>query len=128
MLNIARQLDLSTLENVSIKQNSISAHKGFKFVQLRNTETYVMVPEAYQGRIIDFRGLAADSSRSTFVLDPSRLTAKIICTLRSGGKEVCEHQRISRSEVGCLASDAVQWVSAPALSEKFIIIPPYIKQ
>ncbi|MBK8504858.1 MAG: hypothetical protein IPL46_23190 [Saprospiraceae bacterium] len=128
VLNIARQIDPRTLANVSIKQNSISAHRGFKFVQLRDTETYIMVPEEYQDRFIDFRALAINAAQSTFVLDVTKLTAKIICTARSGGQNVCKHQRISRSEVGCLASAAVQWVSAPALAQKFIIIPHYVKK
>ena len=125
ILNIARQLDINRLEHISFKSNSIVAESGFKFVQLRNTETFVLVPEEYQVRFIDFRELLSNTGRSSFKLDGSKMTGKITCVAISGEKGDCKHQRISKTEIGCTACTEVKWISASSLTDKSIIIPPY---
>ena len=125
ILNIAKQMDLQKLEHVIIKRNSIVAKPGFKFVQLRDTETFILVPEQYQVRFIDFQELLSNSIVGTFALDGSKMTGKITCVSGFGYSSDCKHQRISKIEIGCPACSAVKWISASSFSDKSIIIPPY---
>jgi hypothetical protein len=125
ILNIAKQIDPLTIANVTVRGNKITSASGFKFVQLRDTETFILVPEDYQGRFIDFQELAASADQSRFVLDSDRLTAKLICQSGNEPKRKCKQERISRTEVGCAHCPAVKWLSASVLSDVAIIIPPY---
>lgn len=125
ILNIAKQMDTDQLEHVVLKTNTIAAKPGFKFVQLRDTEIFILVPEEYQVRFIDFQELLSNTIGIDFVLDGSKMTGKITCLPRSIGIGECKHQRISKTEIGCPACMAVKWISASALSNKSIIIPPY---
>lgn len=125
ILNIARQIDPQTIANVTVRGSKITSASGFKFVQLRDTETFVLVPEGYQGRFIDFQELTVSPDQSRFVLDSDRLTAKLICQSSIEPKRKCKHERISRTEVGCAHCPAVKWLSASVLSDVAIIIPPY---
>lgn len=125
ILNIARQIDPQTITNVTVRGSKITSASGFKFVQLRDTETFILVPEDYQGRFIDFQELAVSVNQGRFVLDSDRLTAKLICQSGIEPKRKCKHERISKTEVGCTHCPAVKWFSASVLSDASIIIPPY---
>lgn len=127
VLNIAKQFNPERLINVLIDNDRITAAPDFKFVQLRNTETFILVPEGYQDRVIDFNMLLPGNSRLPWVLDLNQLTARLICRDRSGS-QTCRQERLSKNSVGCKNCGNLEWITAPALSEKAILIPVYKKR
>ncbi len=125
ILNIAKQIDPQTIGNVTVRGNKITSASGFKFVQLRDTETFILVPEDYQDRFIDFQELLSENAKGKYVLDINKLTARLICQSGIEPKRKCKHERISRTEVGCAHCPSSKWLSASVLSDVAIIIPNY---
>lgn len=124
ILNISKEPDLTEIDHVVFRNNRIVAESNFKFVQLRNTETYILVPEDYQDRIIDFNLLLARNSNLPYVLDLKRMTARVSCRAMNGNV-TCKQLRIKRNEVGCLSCPELKWTPASFMDEKFILIPAY---
>lgn len=124
ILNIARQIDPSAIPMVTITDHVLVAKSGFKFVQLRDTETFVLVPDDYQGRFVDFEEMLPKNAKGKYALDVSKLTARLICQAGSTSRP-CRHLRISRSEVGCQSCAGARWVSASLLAETAVLIPVY---
>lgn len=125
ILNIARQIDPSAIPMVTIRDHVLVAKSGFKFVQLRDTETFVLVPDDYQGRFVDFEEMLPKNAKGKYALDVSKLTARLICQGAGSTSRHCRHQRISRSEVGCQSCAGARWVSASLLAETTVLIPVY---
>jgi len=123
ILNVAKKVDFEKLNYVRIKGGVVSCAPGFKFVQLRDTETFILVPTEYQGRVIDFKALLPKSFGGKYVLNPTRLTSKIACV--GGTGKPCEHSRIAKTQVGCQQCTGVKWTGAAIASDKAIIIPAY---
>ena len=119
-LNVAKQVDLDQIAFVSFSKNKIIAKPLFKFVQLRDTETFILVPDAYQDRVIDIHDLFSQNSRLPYVIDVNGLTARLICEHSGNKKGPCLQRRIAKNEVGCRECQDVRWVSASSLSEKAI--------
>ncbi len=120
---MAKKVDFDKLNYVRIKGGLVTCAPGFKFVQLRDTEIYILVPTEYQGRVIDFKALLPKNFPGKFFLNPTRLTAKIACI--GGNGKPCLHMRVAKTQVGCNDCVGVKWMGATIASERAIIIPPY---
>ena len=127
ILNISKEPNLSEIDHVDFRDNRIVAQPNFKFVQLRNTETYILVPEDFQDRIIDFNILLDSNSKLPYVLDLKRMTARISCQPLNS-KVPCKQLRKNRNEISCTSCAELKWISASSMDEKFILIPAYRKR
>ena len=127
ILNIAKQFKPDQLKNVIVEKNRIIARPEFKFVQLRNTETFILVPDEFQDRVIDFSLLLPENSQLRYVLDLNQLTARLECQNRNQ-KLNCQQERIGKNSVGCRNCLDAEWLTASPLSKNAILIPPYKKR
>jgi hypothetical protein len=125
ILNIAKQVDVVKIKNISITPGKIKADTGFKFVQLRDTETYVLVPDDFQGRILSLAAFLPTRSKSSIILDKDKMAAKLVCQVNSNTDQHCRHLRISKQVLGCTNCPDAKWTSASVLSDVGVIIPPY---
>ncbi|NND34926.1 MAG: hypothetical protein HKN76_20235 [Saprospiraceae bacterium] len=125
ILNIAKHIDATQIKFVKLVKGQLVANSEFKFVQLRDTETFILVPSDFQGRVVDLAAFLPQKSRSKVVLDTGEMTAKLICQFGAGLHQHCKHIRLAKNIIGCRNCQGVKWVSASVLSEIGIIIPPY---
>ena len=125
ILNIAKQIDPAKLRFVEVDQGKLIANPGFKFVQLRDTETFILVPDSFRDRVVDMSSFLAQNSRDKIVLDTRKLTAKLICQSSPGLRTHCRHIRLAKNIVSCKNCRNMKWISASVLSDIGIIIPPY---
>ncbi|MCB0688757.1 MAG: hypothetical protein KDC53_19600 [Saprospiraceae bacterium] len=124
VLNIAKNLDLTQLSYVTLDQKKLIASPEFKFVQLRDTDTFILVPDGFQGRVIDFKLLLAEDTSIDYVLDLRKMTVRIVPIL-GNSRQTCNYKRLSKAEISSLDCPDSKWTVVPPSIENAIIVPPY---
>ncbi len=121
-LTIAKYADLTKLSHVSIEQGNLIAASGFKFVQERDSHTFVLLPDEFSAGMIDFRMLMQERRNGGRVLNATVPVVQLSCT---GGEE-CQHQRCARNCVSCAGTCInSRWRAISMPTERVVIIPTF---
>ena len=121
-LTIAKRADLTKLAHVSIQRGNLIAASGFKFVQVRDSHTFVLLPDEISAGIIDFKKLMQETGNGGRMLDAKVPVVQLSCT---GGEE-CQHQRCARNCVSCAGTCInSRWRAISMPSERVVIIPTF---
>lgn len=125
ILNIAQSIDWKKMNVVEIHGNMLRALEGFKWVQINNRDTYILLPDEYQESVVDFRLLLPGPGRNFKTLNPKGFSYRIFCSGNSlADNGICSIKRRSRTELQC-ECPAGQWKIAPYTSRDAIIIPAF---
>ncbi|MBX2817930.1 MAG: hypothetical protein KTR24_18125 [Saprospiraceae bacterium] len=129
-LVVQRSLDFEDLNYVKESRREgelkLLAHRDFKFVQIRNTATYVLVPASYSARSIDIKALTRGVPGIAYRIDPKGSTYRI-CGMSKLSKDKTKPRRCGKTCLHFGKAAGTVWQSAGLLQDEAILVPPYIK-
>ncbi len=114
LLKVSRSVAIESNSMVRVQGGRLQAVPGFKFVQIREHQVFVLVPEDHNQLIVDFHSLMQLQK-----INGNEPALRLYC-----GRG-CQIRRVSRSSVECLSSCSDRWQHAPVSSSAAVIIPAY---
>lgn len=128
ILSISKDLPAKKITGVRLSskggESRISAEEDFKFVQVRNTGTYILVPAVYSAKTVDIRALISGQGTGGYLLDAKAFAYRMISADTKTGKPL----DLIRCGKGCLKTASLvpsRWKAARLVHDEAIIIPRY---
>ncbi len=122
---VAKKVDLKRVHHVEFNGSKIVAQKNFKFVQVRDSYTFILLPQHFRASTVDFTALQKHSSQRDWHLDAGTPVVQVQC---KGQGSDCQHFRCAKTCVSCGGTCAGQgWTVTTLPSDRVVIIPRYRK-
>ena len=120
---VSKDPDLAKINHVVLNGNSIHANTGFKFVQVRDSHTFVLLPDDFRGPVVDLKALLRPSKQTAMVIDGTVPMVQLQCD--ASGAD-CQHFRCGKQCVSCGGECAdAKWTVRTLPDERLIVIPSF---
>ncbi len=122
-MTVAKKPDLNKLGHISIEGSSIYTTEHYKFVQVRNSHTFICLPKDFRGPVVDFKALLRPNDQTSMVLDGNIPLVHLRCHSRN---DDCQHYRCGKQCVSCGGGCAnARWISSTLPGSRLVIIPTF---